>query len=200
MCLTKDCNYDLSGSHGNKRYCTPCAKERQREVKRLCTENRRKRPEVQAYIQQYNKAYKQSEGGRSANAKYNESERGRAKSIKRNRSQHTRDLRKIYRQTEHWKVQNRNNVNSRRARKLNQSGVVTRTLTDMVIEQGYICNLCNKVFENVLEFTIDHIVPLARGGLHDDSNLQALCAFCNGSKGAKTPDEYEEWLKDNAAT
>jgi 5-methylcytosine-specific restriction protein A len=31
--------------------------------------------------------------------------------------------------------------------------------------------------------TVDHITPLARGGTDDPSNLQSLCAACNGTKG-----------------
>lgn len=33
---------------------------------------------------------------------------------------------------------------------------------------------------------VDHIVPLARGGTDERSNLQALCARCNKSKRDKT--------------
>ncbi len=29
---------------------------------------------------------------------------------------------------------------------------------------------------------VDHIVPLAAGGTHDDSNLQTLCASCHSRK------------------
>jgi len=32
---------------------------------------------------------------------------------------------------------------------------------------------------------IDHIVPVAKGGVTDASNLQLLCAVCNLRKGAR---------------
>lgn len=37
---------------------------------------------------------------------------------------------------------------------------------------------------------VDHIVPIVRGGSSEVSNLQALCAPCNRSKGRKLPAEW----------
>jgi len=33
--------------------------------------------------------------------------------------------------------------------------------------------------------TVDHIIPLARGGTWDQDNLQPMCHSCNSSKGAR---------------
>uniref|UniRef100_A0A6H1ZEI5 Putative homing endonuclease n=1 Tax=viral metagenome TaxID=1070528 RepID=A0A6H1ZEI5_9ZZZZ len=55
-------------------------------------------------------------------------------------------------------------------------------------------NICEKYDNQCLacgkagELTIDHIVPLSRGGVHDGSNIQPLCASCNAKKGKKTMD------------
>lgn len=38
--------------------------------------------------------------------------------------------------------------------------------------------------------TIDHIVPLSRGGRHSVGNLQTLCASCNYSKNSKLTVEW----------
>jgi hypothetical protein len=40
------------------------------------------------------------------------------------------------------------------------------------------------------ELVIDHIIPVARGGSCEQSNLQALCAPCNRQKGKKLPEEW----------
>lgn len=43
--------------------------------------------------------------------------------------------------------------------------------------------------------TLDHIIPIKRGGTHGVGNLQPLCGKCNSSKGAKL---MVEWRRDRA--
>ncbi|NES98904.1 MAG: HNH endonuclease [Desertifilum sp. SIO1I2] len=43
------------------------------------------------------------------------------------------------------------------------------------------CQACGKT-QLETELNIDHIIPLARGGSNDISNLQTLCRTCNQSK------------------
>lgn len=37
--------------------------------------------------------------------------------------------------------------------------------------------------------TIDHVIPLSRGGKNKWTNVVAACSKCNNLKGSKTPDE-----------
>ena len=39
--------------------------------------------------------------------------------------------------------------------------------------------------------TVDHLVPVAKGGLDVDENLVAACKKCNYSKQDKLPDEFQ---------
>lgn len=54
--------------------------------------------------------------------------------------------------------------------------------------QGWRCAICGKCVRE--KFYLDHIYPLSKGGQHEESNLQILCASCNRSKGAKDPIDY----------
>lgn len=39
--------------------------------------------------------------------------------------------------------------------------------------------------------TVDHLLPVVRGGSDQEHNLVAACTDCNGSKGDKTPAEFK---------
>lgn len=41
---------------------------------------------------------------------------------------------------------------------------------------------------------LDHVVPLASGGLNTDDNVQMLCQRCNAKKGAKDPIQFMQSL------
>lgn len=55
------------------------------------------------------------------------------------------------------------------------------------------CLLCGK-FVDYDDFTVDHIVPLAKGGTNDVSNLQCACKRCNSIKQDILPDELNDVL------
>ena len=59
----------------------------------------------------------------------------------------------------------------------------------MIRRAGYRCMYCSRKFEPE-QLTLDHIVPLSRGGSHSTGNVGPSCAKCNVHKGNKT---YVEW-------
>lgn len=48
------------------------------------------------------------------------------------------------------------------------------------------CVVCG----SVEKITVDHVIPIARGGRHSIGNLQPLCLRCNTSKGARLMIEF----------
>ena len=54
-----------------------------------------------------------------------------------------------------------------------------KKLPELIARDGNHCQHCGTT-EHI---TVDHIIPLARGGTNDLENLQLLCKFCNGRKG-----------------
>jgi 5-methylcytosine-specific restriction endonuclease McrA len=53
------------------------------------------------------------------------------------------------------------------------------------------CAYCDASFTQKVVAEVDHIRPLARGGLHKWSNLTLACAWCNG---LKSDAELASWL------
>lgn len=49
-----------------------------------------------------------------------------------------------------------------------------------------ICAQCGSELEG-RDWTIDHIIPVSKGGDHSIGNLQSMCRSCNGSKQDKDP-------------
>lgn len=51
--------------------------------------------------------------------------------------------------------------------------------------QRYMCNMCGKKFTKSRPPTMDHIIPVSKGGGLTSSNVQVLCKSCNCKKQAK---------------
>jgi 5-methylcytosine-specific restriction endonuclease McrA len=69
-----------------------------------------------------------------------------------------------------------------------QRALMTSRLRKQIKERdGYTCKHCGLSVseEPHLLLEIDHIIPVSKGGLTTESNLQTLCWRCNRSKGAK---------------
>ena len=57
------------------------------------------------------------------------------------------------------------------------------------------CQLCGRAL-SPNEVTLDHIIPLALGGVDDESNLQISCHICNYAKNVYLPDEFQDRIFD----
>jgi len=85
-----------------------------------------------------------------------------------------------------WGKNNREKValiNQRRRAKTSEFVVLEKDIASIYSRP---CVRCNKT-SNI---TLDHIIPLSRGGAHSVGNFQPLCKSCNSSKGAKTMTEW----------
>ncbi len=59
---------------------------------------------------------------------------------------------------------------------------------------GGTCHYCGRIFPPK-DLTMDHIVPLIRGGKSSKGNTVAACKECNNRKKHMLPIEWEEYLE-----
>ena len=75
---------------------------------------------------------------------------------------------------------------NRRAREKGALGRISKGLYDaLMVRQGGRCANCGETPPTRLHR--DHIIPLAKGGTNEDSNIQLLCPPCNWRKSDNLP-------------
>jgi 5-methylcytosine-specific restriction endonuclease McrA len=70
------------------------------------------------------------------------------------------------------------------------SQVKRRRKRSLIRRHGSKCVGCGQSFPRSA-LTLDHIVPLSKGGVDALTNLQLMCEPCNQAKGAKVPKKIE---------
>lgn len=93
-----------------------------------------------------------------------------------------------------YKVANPDKVaeygHKRRATKNKSGGILTATDIRAIYAAYPTCLACGS--EDGL--SLDHVIPIVRGGRNSIENMQVLCCRCNSSKGSKILDYREEAL------
>lgn len=57
-----------------------------------------------------------------------------------------------------------------------------------------LCHYCGRKF-SFKHLTMDHLVPLARGGMSNKDNLVPCCKDCNTKKKSMLPLEWQDYLE-----
>lgn len=61
----------------------------------------------------------------------------------------------------------------------------------LINKNGAICGICGKPITNMKECTIDHIVPISKGGMTTMNNCQLAHFKCNQLKADKHFDQHQ---------
>ena len=75
---------------------------------------------------------------------------------------------------------------NRNARKNNNGGKYTAAEWNELLERYD--NTCLRCGRNDVPMTVDHVIPVSKGGTNSIDNIQPLCKSCNSSKNAKAVD------------
>lgn len=145
--------------------------------------------------------------------KYRISEKGKATILRNSRTEKSIARRKRYEQTEAYKKskserakkykQNPHTVELDKVRKLRyyyrKYAVNKIEGADFISFEDWKslysatnCYYCGKPFDKNRNKTIDHKIPVRKGGTNALENLCICCQSCNSKKGNKTESEYKE--------
>lgn len=136
-----------------------------------------------------------SEAAKERNRKYKKSEKGKEAYIRWCKNPVKKIIDKKYRQTDKAKkaaVERTNRFYKRHpdikryrdrlygySRRGYNAGKFSKKEWDEKLEKcGGLCQIC----KTDKDITIDHIIPLSKGGKNDINNLQPLCRSCNSKK------------------
>lgn len=142
-----------------------------------------------------NKEPKRAEQNRKANRVYitknPELQKARqADWYSRNKSEHAAYGREYRERTIEQSRAREANIAQRRRARRRENGVLSVSSKDILALLSQPCLACGTC-ESI---TIEHLVPLARGGRHSIGNLAPLCQSCNSSKGSML---WVEWKHSN---
>jgi 5-methylcytosine-specific restriction endonuclease McrA len=194
-----DFNLDRGSKDGRDRMCRHCRKAQKAEY------YERNREKVIAKVSEYQKANPEKVNERSRRSyqkhreerlAYHAAYRGENSEVTRQRGSRSRD-----RNREHYSAKNKAHrtanpsmyagyAQTRRARQVNAPVVEIIDRAAIVERDGAICQLCLTAVDlslphrHPMSLTLDHIIPLAKGGNHSADNLQVAHWRCNSRKNA----------------
>lgn len=168
---------------GLRSSCKPCVlatnrqsvlrhHEKRKAEKRAVYREQRDTPEYRAYVKAYQEATKERK--REYDREY----------LRKNRERATR-------RAAEWNKRNpekRSAIGisySARRRSLEAGGISTADLAKWKAAQPKCCYWCGD--KRAKEYTVDHYVPLTKGGKHEVGNIVLACRPCNVRKNAKDP-------------
>lgn len=69
-------------------------------------------------------------------------------------------------------------------------GRAWRKIRDHFIKANPLCEECKRKGKLTAAQEVHHILPLSRGGTHDESNLMSVCTSCHSSISARDGDRW----------
>jgi len=128
------------------------------------------------------KKYHLSEKGKAARKRYRQSEKGKI---------HKKEQDKRYGQSEKGKIIHQMiNKNHQHLKRASGIRITVEMWRDICERFGWRCAYCG-IHEEVLytlygqRLTMDHVIPLSKGGQHIVENIVPACGSCNSKKGTK---------------
>ncbi|VVB66219.1 HNH endonuclease [Candidatus Gugararchaeum adminiculabundum] len=136
--------------------------------------------EILEQVHRYGKSQRCKEKRRLLRKKWNENPK-KVEQIKNGRFKH--------RHTEKYRLTRKLNVQKRRVKLKTLNPIKAK---DWLAIRNFspLCSMCGR-FVECKNLTLDHIIPISKGGTNDKENIQALCSLCNRRKHNFVNEELE---------
>lgn len=96
--------------------------------------------------------------------------------------------RKFYSARSYWRTKSKSKREmsrlAYRARQINCPVIIPFTKAEIIKRDGLNCYICD-ILLTPKQVTIDHFIPLSKGGFHCPSNARIACLKCNQEKSDK---------------
>lgn len=116
----------------------------------------------------------------------------REKKLSRGKTSEAKTYQKKYRNSKIGKAKRLASNSKRRAQKTTTAtGYISEYIELLLLWDNGKCRYCNSTDK----LTIEHILPLSRGGRHSECNVDLACSTCNGRKGSKTEKEFKLFIE-----
>jgi len=188
----KSCNALSTASYRarNPSYSAEYSKKyRAANPERVKANNKKFREQNPNYAKDYHSQYRELENLRSRKNYWSDP----AKQSLRKKLERQQNPAKFKERNRKYALSNRNKLNEKAARRRSlKANAKTYALSKKEIHKLYnsACIFCGKPSE-----TMEHLIPLVRGGSHGIGNLAPACGSCNYSKAGRTVMEWRVWKR-----
>jgi len=157
--------------------CNRCKEEKPATLEYFYNNQGRLRSYCKSCHNKKTSDYYQTDKGKAANAKA-------VKNYRKNNLEKRRASALAYYYTDRGKENVYMNNKKRRARQNNAPVVESFTRQDILDKWGTDCHICKKPVD-VLDWHMEHVLPLVKGGEHSLTNVKPSHPKCNLVKGTK---------------
>ena len=186
----------------NRGKCKPCQKEYCRKWydanrKKIYERNLKWQKENPDKASDSKRKYREANREKISDYSHKRYHSNREKIAKYSRKYYEANRDKVAERGRKWTQANPDKVkeiyHNRRAKIKGNGGKLSKNIVQILLDrQKGKCACCGKSLKH--GYHLDHIMPLALGGMNTDDNVQLLTPTCNLRKGAKHPDD---WAREN---
>jgi len=195
-------------------WCNPSRLDKARDRDKSRSQEESRVPYMKDYLKEYcqrqeykdqQKAYHKTPSAKEKKLKHSRLPNSIARRKEHQRTPEAQEILRVRLESPEGRAYRQNFDNRRRAQMETGNGITTIEYLAMWEAQNGRCYGCgdkmilpsilggdSELSRDLKYCTIDHVVPVSRGGKHELSNMGLLCRSCNSSKYSKTPAEWRE--------